>query len=375
MNRILAPILTLILTVPLGTVASAVQLFGPGDTILAVDIDSGPDSAVPGPGEDAVNALDQNSATKYLNFGKHHTGLIVTPGFGSSTVQSIQFTTANDSDGRDPTSFRLYGTNDAITSVAHSFGDAESWSLITDGLTGLDPARFDPGPIVDFSNGTAYSSYKVSFPTLRNTLECCMQVADVSLFTGAGGSGTQVLASGDFAIAIDDFGGLSNYHPNDNVENAIDGTSGAKYLNFAKENSGVIVSRADGNPTVLETLTFTTANDIPERDPLTWEVYGTNDPVMSLDNSTGSQENWVLIDSGITGFDSDPGRETTGAPQSVTNATAYNAYRLVFPSQRQTDGIGEIQIGEILFEGTIVPEPTSIALALLSVLAIPLLRR
>ena len=202
-----------------------------------------------------------------------------------------------------------------------------------------------------------------------------MQVADVSLFTGLGGAGSQVLAGGVFAIAIDDFGGLSNYHPNDNVQNAIDGTSGAKYLNFAKENSGVIVSRADGKPTILDTLTFTTANDIPDRDPLTWEVYGTSDPVMSLDNSTGSAENWTLIDSGITGFDTDPGRETTGAAQAVSNTTAYNAYRLVFPSQRQTAGIGEIQIGEILFEGTVVPEPTSLALLLLGLTAAAYPRR
>ena len=72
----------------------------------------------------------------------------------------------------------------------------------------------------------------------------------------------------------------------------------------------------------------------------------------------------MLIDAGNPGFDVDPGREAGGAAQAVANSTAYDAYRLVFPSQRQTDGIGEIQIGEILFEGSVIPEPAALTLAL-----------
>ncbi len=371
MKKTMTTVLAVACLIQFSTVASAQNLFNSSDIILAVDLDSGPDSGIPGAGEAASQLTDQNSATKYLNFGKQHTGAIITPAFGSSIVQSLQLTTANDADGRDPLSYRLYGTNDAITSTSNSFGDAENWSLISTGDSGLAGvgARFTPGTIQDFANGTAYTSYKISFPTIKNAFDCCMQVADLSLFTGAGGSGSQILAGGDAAIEIDDFGGQSNYPGSDNPSNIVDGTSGAKYLNFAKEFSGVIIKRADGLATVVDSLTFTTGNDVPERDPLTWDLYGTDDPISSLDNSVGAGENWTLVDSGITGFDTDPGREATGAAQAVANSTAYGAYRLVFPTQRQSAGIGEIQIGEVLFEGSVVPEPTSLVLALIGLTA------
>ena len=376
MKKTITTALATLCLLHLATDAVAQNLFSSSDTILAVDIDSGPDSAIPGAGESAGQIADQNSATKYLNTGKQHTGFIITPAFGSSTIQSLQLTTANDADGRDPLTYRLYGTNDAITSTAHGFGDAENWSLISEGASGLAGvgARFTPGAIQDFANGSPYASYKVSFPTIKNVFDCCMQVADVSLFTGAGGGGSQILAAGDAAIEIDDFGGQSNYPGSDNPSNLVDGTSGAKYLNFGKEFSGAILIRADGMPTIVDTLTFTTGNDVPERDPLTWDLYGTNDPLSSLDNSVGAGENWTLVDSGLTGLDVDPGREATGAAQAVANSTAFSAYRLIFPTKRQEAGINEIQIGEVLFEGSVVPEPTSLALALIG-LATGLRRR
>ena len=68
----------------------------PGDPIIAIDLDA---SLVPGStssspdGEQAPNALDQFSDTKYLNFGEVNSGFIVTPAFGASTVQSFLLTT------------------------------------------------------------------------------------------------------------------------------------------------------------------------------------------------------------------------------------------------------------------------------------------
>jgi hypothetical protein len=354
----------------------AASVFGSGDTALAIDLDDVVFSSIPGDGEAPGKATDQDSGTKYLNFGKEKTGLIVTPAAGSSIIQSLRLTSGNDEPPRDPLTYTLYGTNDPITSGNHSLGDQEAWSLISSGSTGLDtdPGRQAFGAIQDFANSAAFTSYKLVFPMVRDAGAAnSMQVADVSLFTAAGGGGSQILATGDFAIAIgEQTGSVSSYPGNEAPPNALDGDSGTKYLNFANRNSGLIVSRADGRPTVVTGLTFTTANDAPGRDPLVFDLYGTNDSVTSADNSLGDQENWSLVGSGSTGledfFDMGDGNERrgeTGAAQPVANSTAYRAYRLVFPTLRGGEGEGIMQVADVLFDGTVVPEPTALGLLLL----------
>src|SRR3954464_13449485 len=63
------------------------------------------------PLEAPLNALDSNTATKYLNFAKLNTGFLVMPTLGQSIATGIDFTTANDAFARDPTSFQLFGSN------------------------------------------------------------------------------------------------------------------------------------------------------------------------------------------------------------------------------------------------------------------------
>jgi len=364
--------------------ASAVQLFNSGDNILAIDLDLLVFSNTPGSGnEDAKFAVDQDSGTKYLNFGQgvmeEGTGLIVSPAFGSSTVQSIQLTTANDAPERDPLTFDLYGFNGMIDSGNNSLGDLEAWvPIVTGGLTGLldledgTTERQIAGPAQDFTNATAYEHYKIIFPTVRDAGAAnSMQVADIQLFTGAAGAGDGVLADGDLTIAVSDNAGpTSNHPPGEAPEFALDSTIDTKYLNFAGQNSGMIVSRDDGKPTIVESLTFTTGGDAPERDPLEWTLFGTDDPVTSGDNSLGDQENWILVDSGLTDLEQfsagdATGRFQTGASQAVNNSTAYGAYRLVFNELRDNNSI--MQVDEILFDGRTVPEPSSVALVGLAV--------
>lgn len=379
MKKIVALSLVAFFATQLGGIASAVTLFGPGDTAIAIDLDLVHPSSYPG-GEPPVNATDQNVATKYLNFGASGTGFIVTPSGGSSTIASLQLRAANDAPERDPLTYDLYGTNDAICSVDNGGGDCEAWSLISSGMTGLDvdPGRDMDGVVQDFANGNAYTSYKMIFPTLRDAGAAnSMQVNDVQFFTGAGGTGATIM--GGFvphtAIAVTDNppGSQSSYpDPNEAPDKAIDGDLGTKYLNFANTNSGLILSRADGLSTIVEQLTFTTGNDAPGRDPLQYDLYGTNDPITSADNSLGDSENWSLIVAGAsTGledlFDDGDGEEhrgETGLAQAVANSTAYSAHRIVFSELRGGTGEGIMQVGEVLFEGTVVPEPSSLLLAL-----------
>ncbi|WP_442484434.1 CotH kinase family protein [Aeoliella sp. SH292] len=150
--------------------------------------------------EEPFRAVDQNPNTKYLNFAGANSGIIITPNFGSSTVRSFQLTTANDAEGRDPSSWVLYGTNDAITSANNSTGLAENWVEIDSGTVSLPSARFTDGPVVTVDNATAYTSYKLVFPTVKNANN--MQVADIKFFQSTNGTGTQILAAGDAALAV-----------------------------------------------------------------------------------------------------------------------------------------------------------------------------
>ena len=58
-----------------------------------------------------------------------------------------------------------------------------------------------------------------------------------------------------------------------------DGTSD-KYLNYGKVNSGFIITPA-ARPSTVTSFQITTANDIANRDPSAWSLYGTNDAITS----------------------------------------------------------------------------------------------
>ncbi|MEM9660208.1 MAG: hypothetical protein AAF961_17725, partial [Planctomycetota bacterium] len=223
-------------------------------------------------GEPPANAIDQTLA-KYFNGGGTNSGFIVTPTSGPSQVQSFQLTTANDADTRDPNSWALYGTNEAIVSLDNSTGEAEAWTLIDQGDVELPLDRDTPGPVIEVSNGDSYSSYKLLFPNLFDE-EGPMQIAEAAFYQSTDGTGDNVVGLGDPILAVDAdplFG------------------SATKYLNFGEENSGFIITPASGS-SVVDEFQMTTANDAPERDPTSWELYGTNDPITSEEHSQGDAE-------------------------------------------------------------------------------------
>jgi hypothetical protein len=127
--------------------------------------------------------------TKYLNFGREHSGLIVTPSV-SAIVDGIQFTTANDSPSRDPVLISVYGTNDPITGPDNGFGNSENWTLIVANLPYAAPdVRTTVGPLVTFANGTPWTSYKIEVVDNKGpdtaTDANSIQFAEVQLFSGS----------------------------------------------------------------------------------------------------------------------------------------------------------------------------------------------
>ena len=153
----------------------------PATSILAVQLPRS-DSRAP-TNEGADKLFDGLTSTKYLNFGKENTGIIVTPQSGASVISSFQISTANDAPGRDPASWILYGTNDPVTSPDFSQGNLESWTLIGSGALALPDARSTAGPVVNVSNVNSYTSYRMAFPTLKDAANVnSMQISEVQFF-------------------------------------------------------------------------------------------------------------------------------------------------------------------------------------------------
>ena len=346
------------------TSAQALEpLFNTGDFIIAIDSDApGSNSGYPG-AESPTHGVDQTLTTKYLNFGGAGTGLIVSP--GSSIVNSLSFTTANDAPVRDPGSYQLFGTNSPIMSADNSLGNAEPWTLITSGTLALTDERDSGMTPINFSNATSYSSYKLVIPTLKGATNL-MQFADVQLYNG----GTGIL-SGQTALAIGREVPNSNFPAAEGPANLLDRSLTTKYLNFGRENSGVIVSPAAG-ATVAKGFRIATANDAPGRDPSAYEIYGTNAAITEQSNGRGMLDNWTLITSGTLALPDDRG--FIAPDVEFANDTPYTSYKIVFTDNKGPDdaaGVNSIQIADFTLLG--VPEPGAVGMLVLG--AAGLLRR
>jgi len=357
-------VVSALMTVPV----FGVPILTPGDPIIAFDSDGMVTNSSYPAAEAPINVLDGNPATKYLNFGGGGSGFIVTPILGGSLVQSFTLTTANDSAGRDPATWEIYGTNDAIASVDNSTGLAESWTLIGSGSVELPADRLTLGPVVSVENTNLYTSYKMVYPTTKSA--SLMQVADVAFYMTANGLGPNLLSTLDSILAIE-ASPNSRYPANENPAFAIDGDPMTKYLNFGEIDSGFIVTPSFG-PSIVQSIQITTANDSPERDPVVWILYGTNDAISSTDNSDGTGENWTPIDSGFANLPDD--RNTLGSMLTVSGQTeTYTSYKLRFHTVKNADAANSMQIAEVQFYG--IPEPATVCLLGLGALALLRWRR
>jgi hypothetical protein len=126
-------------------------------------------------GEGAAQAFDGNTGTKYLNFDKKNAGVTVKLSQGR-VVQKFTLTTANDFSGRDPTSYKLYGSNDGV-----------NWILIKQDTLSLSEQRFWTSPEIMVANTNAYVYYFILFPTTKSGDGCglncdSMQIAEITFY-------------------------------------------------------------------------------------------------------------------------------------------------------------------------------------------------
>lgn len=134
-------------------------------------------------GEGASQAFDNNPSTKYLNFDKQNAGVTIKLNTGR-VVNEFTLTTANDFSGRDPTSYKLYASNDGV-----------NWTLIQEGPLSLSNDRFWTSPKISVTNTNAYVYYYIFFPTTKSGEGCglncdSMQIAEITFYYNSGNTTT-----------------------------------------------------------------------------------------------------------------------------------------------------------------------------------------
>lgn len=125
---------------------------------------------------------------------------------------------------------------------------------------------------------------------------------------------------------------------------AIDNVA-AKYLHFKPTDPanlmGFAVTPSRAGSIVIG-LNFMSANDRAERDPTSYELYGSNDSINGP---------WTLISSGsiadFAGATEWARNAWISAPIVFANTVAYDHYRLLFPTLRDYAGANSMQIGEV----------------------------
>jgi predicted alpha-1,6-mannanase (GH76 family) len=139
-------------------------------------------------GEGVANAIG-DTTLKYLNFGLNNgsgnftgpSGFTVTPSIGLSVVSGLRFYTANDEPGRDPGSFVLSGSTDG----------GNNYAIIASGPLNLPAGRNAPGFALDpiaqnvqqviFNNSRAFTSYRLSFNSIRTPSASMVQIGEVEI--------------------------------------------------------------------------------------------------------------------------------------------------------------------------------------------------
>jgi hypothetical protein len=196
--------------------------------------------------------------------------------------------------------------------------------------------------MITFSNGFAFNMGNNSFPDFFNNYG--LKASALFIAPTQGNYKFWTRSDDGFALWMNTNGAFSVLSDSRNCPAAqrpifaFDGVVGTKWLSFDKTNNvNIIVTPR--TPTAVANIRFTTAGDVPDRDPLTFVIEGSmGSPV------TGP---WSFIAADSTGLSTDPGRNTAGPIIPVVNATAYTHYRITMTSLRNYAAANSMQIAEI----------------------------
>jgi len=152
--------------------------------------------------------------------------------------------------------------------------------------------------------------------------------------------GADVTAPGDNVLGVPNNG---NWPGAEYPALAIDNKTSTKFLHFNGKTDPVGVQvQVLAGPTIVTGLTFTTANDAVERDPVAFELSGSND---------GFDGPWTLIASGdivdFAGATPWPRFTKNTTPITFENKVAYKFYQVMFTAVRDPAAANSMQIAEV----------------------------
>jgi hypothetical protein len=239
----------------------------------------------------------------------------------------------------------LEDSTGAVAAVAHPYDEASmveisrGWTIPLSAFEGVDPAAAAK-LYVGVGDGEPGGTGTVTF-------------SDIKVVEAAPAGPKDVTAPGDIVKGVPDDGDWPGGEP---PAYAIDDNTGTKYLHFKGDfdpdpgtgGAGLQITPLDG-PSVITGLSLTTANDVPGRDPIAFELSGSNE---------GIDGPYELIAAGdVVDFAGEaewPRFTKNATPITFANETAYAHYQLIFTAIRGPVGgsVNSMQIAEIeLLEG------------------------
>lgn len=293
-----------------GNVTSAAErpyVFKPGMTVTPI----GPSfdwGEFMGISEGPDKVFDNNRNTKFFNMPDGNAGTVgftVDLDIYSAVATRLELVTANDDPGRDPYSYEVFGSNDGI-----------NYTLIGSGEIAQNMDRFSK-TTYEIANTTAYSYYRVTFPT-RHDMSKPFQIAEANLYyTGAVTElvSKKLFLTENFTIAAFE---TNNSPAEEGADKAVDNDVNTKWLDFNGGANGSGFTVAFENAVIASSLIYVTGNDVSGRDASSFIIYGSNDSVDFVELS-----NTEIPASGARGYQ---------RIFNFTNHTAYKYYRVSFPA-------------------------------------------
>ena len=165
------------------------------------------------------------------------------------------------------------------------------------------------------------------------------------LLTARQAAALNILTPGDPIVAIDlDASTGSDVRAAQLADLLLDNDPNTKTLNRGGARAGFIVTPTAAS--IIQSFVMTTANDATGRDPASFELYGTNDPITSLEASNGREENWVAISSGDLSLPDN--RLFVADAVGFANSTSYTSYKMIWPTMKDMNQ-NLTQLGDIGF--------------------------
>ncbi|KYG79215.1 hypothetical protein AWW67_12600 [Roseivirga seohaensis] len=141
------------------------------------------------------------------------------------------------------------------------------------------------------------------------------------------------------------------------IGNVIDGSKSNKFLTFEKS-WGLNFYVDTEEISIVKSLTITTANDHPERDPKLIKIYGRNVPAGT--NSTDTKPGWTLIDEvSFRCRDLNEERHADNT-EDVDNDLAFNSYWIRLHNPCDASEANSVQISEVQLYGIFNQAPSII---------------